>query len=49
MPSACEQRHQYEGDLEEVEKERERKYERVHDDQEAQLTARQIGEQMLDP
>ena len=53
MPSlsatGAEQRHDDEGELEEVEEEGEEEDEHVDDDQEADLAAGQAGEQVLDP
>ena len=44
-----EQRHDDEGELEEIEEEREQEHQQVDHDQEADCAARQAGEQVLDP
>ncbi len=49
LRSRPEQGNDDEGQLEEVEEERQHEYQRVHEQQEADLTARQRREQMLDP
>ncbi len=53
MSSFCrdwrQQRNDDECELEEIEKEGEKEHQNVDDDQKADLSARQIGQQMLDP